>query len=68
VEFSNEVFTFNWENKKWKMLQEGTEDGDKEEGTRFPSRRHFHSAILFTPPDWYLPLPVAQFNLSRLPT
>ena len=50
------------------MLQEGTEDGDKEEGTRFPSRRHFHSAILFTPPDWYLPLPVAQFNLSRLPT
>lgn len=58
VEFSNELFTFNWDEKEWKMLQEGSEDGDAEEGKKMPPRRHFHSAIMFSPPDRLSPAPV----------
>ena len=47
VEFSNEVFALDWEEKGWKMIQEGSDgDGDNEEGKVMPSRRHFHSALL----------------------
>jgi len=47
VEFSNEVFALDWEEKRWKMIQEGSDgDGDNEEGKVMPSRRHFHSALL----------------------
>jgi hypothetical protein len=49
VEFSNELHVLDWDNKRWTMLQAGTEGEIDDKST--VSRRHFHTAVLYRAGD-----------------
>lgn len=63
VEFSNELFRFSWDTKRWNLLQEGQSEDDgeattSETGTNvssMPIKRHFHSAVVWPQPGAAVP-------------
>jgi len=57
VEFSNEVFALSWQDKRWRVLQEGGPDDDAPPAgggaatLGMPIKRHFHTAVVWPNPS-----------------